>query len=545
MRRSRHLWIAVGAVVVCAIGGGLFGPSLLATDDKIPDHYKTFSAALSAIEARYVDTVESDRVVYSAIRGMLATLDPHSSFFDPREYAQMRQRQEGRNYGLGITIASIDGDIIAQSVFEGSPAFKLGVRRGDVIAKIAGEDAKGWNTEKAMSKLRGPKGTTVQLAIKRRGYEQPIPLDVTRDEVTIPTVPAYFMLDATTGYIRHKDWGENTDRDMRHALRELRAQGMKRLLYDIRSNPGGPLDQAIKVTNEFLPRGRMIVYTRGRIGNSDVDYHATEDSEFTDVPMVVLVNRNSASASEIFTGALQDHDRAFIVGETTFGKALVQSVYRIAGNAGLALTTAHYFTPSGRMIQRPWDESFDEYLTYTQRDQDANKPHKASELTHTDGGRSVYGGGGIEPDKYVAGFPTSADGIGFSPSQFGRMLFARQEFENYAQKFMASGDSRIAQQATGRRAVSPNFTVDEGMIAEFRDQLKADRIKIDDQAFQKDLDFIKAMMRYRIDEAVFGFVEAEKHLIAVDPQAQVGLSMFPEAQSLLTLDRANSKVAQK
>src|SRR4051812_31115137 len=192
MRRLRHIWIALCAVAVCAIAGGLFGPSLLATDDKIPDHYKTFTAALSAIEARYVETVESDRVVYGAIRGMLGTLDPHSSFFDPREYAQMRERQEGRYYGLGITIAAIDGDIIAQSVFEGSPAFKLGVRRGDVIAKIAGEDAKGWTTEKAMSKLRGPKGTIVQLEVKRRGYAQLIPLEVTRDEVTIPPVAAHF-----------------------------------------------------------------------------------------------------------------------------------------------------------------------------------------------------------------------------------------------------------------------------------------------------------------------------------------------------------------
>jgi carboxyl-terminal processing protease len=543
MRRLRYMWVVLLAIAVSAVVGGLFGPSLLATDEKIPDHYKTFTAALSAIESRFVDKVDSDRVVYSAIRGMLGTLDPHSSFFDPREYAQMRERQEGRYYGLGITIASIDGDITAQSVFEGSPAFKKGVRRGDVMAKIGGEDAKGWGTEKAMSKLRGPKGTTVQLEIKRRGYEQLIPLEVTRDEVTIPTVPAYFMLDATTGYIRHKDWGENTDRDIRRALHELQSLGMKRLLYDIRSNPGGPLDQAIKVSNEFLTRGKMIVYTRGRIANSDTDYRATEDSEFTDIPMVVIANRNSASASEIFTGALQDHDRAYIVGETTFGKALVQSVYRITGGAGLALTTAHYYTPSGRLIQRPWDETFDEYLTYTQRDQDVNRAHNPIDLKHTDAGRVVYGGGGIEPDKYVAGLPAPTDGIGFNPSPFGRTLFARQEFENYAQRFTATGDTRVSQQSTGRKSVLPNFTVDDGMLNEFREQLKADRVKIDEDAFKRDLDFIKAMIRYRIDEAVFGFVEAERHLIGVDPQAQLGMSLFPEAQRLLTLNKPTSRAA--
>src|SRR4029453_8485896 len=294
-------------------------------------------------------TVESDSLVYSSIRGMLSTLDPHSSFFDPKAYAQMRERQEGRYYGPGIQIPrTAQGDIIGTGVFEGSPAYKKGVRRGDAFAKIGDESAKGWSTEQAMQKLRGPKGTTVHIELRRRGYEQLIPLDVTRDEVYIPTVPAAFMIDSTTAYIKLQDFGENTDRDLKRALRDLRSKGMRRLVLDIPGNPGGPLDQAIKVSNEFLPKGKMIVYTRGRISNSDQDYHSTEDGEFTDIPIVMIANRSSASASEIVTGALQDHDRAYIVGETTFGKALVQSVYRIASQAGLALTTAHYYTPSGR-----------------------------------------------------------------------------------------------------------------------------------------------------------------------------------------------------
>src|SRR3954467_6556825 len=197
MRRFRPVSVVLFAVAVCAVVGGLFGPRLLATDDKVPEHYKTFTAALSAIETTYVDKVDSDRLVYGAIRGMLGTLDPHSSFFDPREYAQMRERQEGRYYGLGITIQAIDGDITAASVFEGSPAFRKGIRRGDVMARIDSEDAKGWTTEQAMKKLRGGKGTLVKVEIRRRGYESLIPLDVTRDEVQIPTVPAHFMVDAT------------------------------------------------------------------------------------------------------------------------------------------------------------------------------------------------------------------------------------------------------------------------------------------------------------------------------------------------------------
>lgn len=533
MRRYRPVPALVFAIVVSALVGGFFGRSALA-DDKIPEHYKTFTAALSAVEANYVGKIESDSLVYSAIRGMLGTLDPHSSFFDPREYARMRERQEGRYYGLGISIQNTpDGDVIAVGVFEASPAYKKGVRRGDIIAQIAGEDAKGWGTEKAMQKLRGPKGTTVHIDVKRRGYEQLIPLDVTRDEVYIPTVPAAFMIDATTGYIRLQDFGENTDRDLKHGLHDLASKGMRRLLLDIRGNPGGPLDQAIKVSNEFLPKGKMIVYTRGRIANSDQDYRAAEDSEFTDMPIVALANRNSASASEIVTGALQDHDRAYLVGETTFGKALVQSIYRISGGAGLALTTAHYYTPSGRLIQRPWDTTFDEYLSYYLRDQDGNRPHNPGDLKRTDAGRPVYSGGGIEPDRLIAG-PIE----GFNPGRVGRTLYARQEFANYAQKYTADGDTRVSQQSTGRRTIKPNFVVDDAMLADFKEQVKADSIRFNEEEFQKDLDFIKAMIRFEIDNALFGVADARRHLIEVDPQAQAALSLFGEAQKLTEIGKA-------
>jgi len=517
---------------VSALVGGFFGRSALATDDKVPEHYRAFTAALGAIETSYIDKVEPDNLVYGAVRGMLATLDPHSSFFSPKEYAQMRERQEGRYYGIGVSIVSIDGDITAQSVFEGSPAYKKGIRRGDILANVEGEDAKGWTTDQAMRKLRGPKGTKVNVGVKRRGYGEMIKFELTRDEVYIPTVPAYFMIDATTGYIRMQDFGENTDHDVKRALKDLTAKGMKRLLFDIRGNPGGPLDQAIKVANEFLPRGKMIVYTRGRVANSDQDYRATEDGEFLDIPIVTLANRNSASASEIVTGALQDHDRAYIVGETTFGKALVQSVYRISGGAGLALTTAHYYTPSGRLIQRPWDASFDEYLSYSLRDQDANKPHNPTDLKHTESGRPVYSGGGIEPDKRVAG-PIE----GFNPGRFGRMLYARGEFPNYAQKYAAEGDTRITQRGTGRKTVAPNFVVDDAMMADFREQLKTDHVKIDEDVFKKDFDFIKAMIRFEIDNAVFGIADARRHLIGVDPQAQAALQQFGEAQKLTELSR--------
>jgi len=548
MRRYRSLSVVVSAIAVFALVGGLLGRRLGAADDKVPDHYKAFTAALSAIETNYVDKIESDRLVYGAVRGMLATLDPHSSFYDPREYARMRERQEGHYYGIGIEITAIDSEVIAQKVFDGSPSARAGMRQGDVLARIAGEDTKSWNcvapgdcTERAMKKLRGARGTPVQIALRRRGYAELIPVELVRDEIVIPTVPSAFMIDQTTGYVQLRDFGEATDRDLRRALESLSRQGMRQLLLDIRNNPGGPLDQAIKVVNEFTTRGKMIVYTRGRIANSDQDYRATNDGEFTNIPIVMMANRKSASASEIVTGALQDHDRAYVVGETTFGKALVQSVYRISGGAGLALTTAHYYTPSGRLIQRPWDAAFDEYLTYTIRDQDANKPHNPADLKRTDAGRPVYSGGGIEPDKRVAG---SIEG--FNPTRFGSALWNDNnggEFGRFASRFDVEGDTRVKQTPTDRKTVKPNFVVDDAMVADFRELMKADRIRINDEAFTKDSTFIRAMIRYEIDRALFGVGEARRHLIEVDPQARVALTMFSEAQRLSGLSKVPSKAA--
>ena len=536
MRRYRSVSIAVFAIAFCALVGGFYGRSALAVEDQVPDQYKVFTAALNAIDANYVGTVESDRLVYGAITGMLQTLDPHSSFMDPRTYAQMRERQEGRYYGLGITIAVVDGEITVVSLFEGSPAYQKGLRRGDIIAKIEGEETKGWTSDDAVRKLRGPKGTPVKIALKRSGFDQLIDLAVVRDEIHIPTVPAAFMLDPQTGYVRLSEFGENTDQELGQALRALQRQGMKRLVFDLRNNPGGALDQAIKVANRFLPRGDMVVYTRGRVPNSDQDYRATESSDYLSVPMVTLTNRSSASASEIVSGALQDHDRSLIVGETTFGKALVQSVYRVSEGAGVEVTTAHYYPPSGRLIQRPWDDSFDEYLTYTYRDQDPNKAHSPEDLKLTDAGRKVYSGGGIEPDRRYDG-PIE----GFNPTRFGRTLYARNIFDVYAQRFARKGDTRISQSSsTPARELSPGYDVTDAMVAEFRGLVEKSKVKLDEADWQKDLPFIKAMIRYEIDLDLFGVETARKDLVKSDPQLQFALTLFPDAQRLLEMGKITS-----
>jgi carboxyl-terminal processing protease len=538
MRSYRSLSAATLAIVLSSLAGGAFGREAAATEDRAP-YDRTFAAALAAIEANYAEPVESDRLVYGAINGMLQTLDPHSAFMDPRTYAQLRERQEGRYYGLGLSIQPVDGDITVVRVFEGSPAYGKGIRRGDVIARIEGEDAKGWTSDQAVRRLKGPKGSFVTIGIRRKGVEDLIPMDVMRDEITIPAVAAYFMVDPQTGYVRIDDFAEHTEEELTAALEAMQAKGMKRIVLDLRNNPGGQLDQAIRMVNLFVPRGSMVVYTRGREKNADQEYRATDNGHFLTHPMIVLVNRNSASASEIVAGALQDYDRALVVGETTFGKALVQSVYRVSQGAGLALTTARYFTPSGRMIQRPWDGAFDEYLTYALKDQ-SERPHTPDQLKYTTGGRKVYSGGGIEPDQRFDG-PVE----GFSPTPFGRSLAARQLFAAYAEQFSAVGDTRVGAQGKNRKTVASGFTVDDAMLRDFKAFVAGRRMTIDDAAFEKDKTFIRAMIRYEIDVALFSAAVARQHLVGVDPQAQFALTQFVAAEKLLELAKTRtSRVGQ-
>jgi carboxyl-terminal processing protease len=522
MRKVRSLPAAVLVVIVCALVGGLFGRSALVAQDRLPEQYKVFATALQAIESTYVGDAEPERLVSGAISGMLQTLDPHSNYMDPKSYAQMRERQEGRYYGLGISIGVIDNDITVANVFEGSPAYQSGVRRGDVIAKIEGEDTKGWASDQAVRRLRGEKGTAVRVSVRRFGFDKLIDLQVTRDEIHMPTIPASFMMDDGTAYLKLTDFGENTDQELGKALKELSSKGMRRLMFDLRANPGGALDQAIKVANRFLSKGQMIVYTRGRSQNSAQDYRASEQGDYLNIPMITLVNRNSASASEIVSGALQDHDRSLIVGETTFGKALVQSVFKVSYNAGAAITTARYYTPSHRLIQRPWDGSFDEYLTYTAREQDPNKAHRPEDAKATDSGRKVYSGGGIEPDRRFDGAV-----MGFNPTRFSRSIYGgRNMFSNFAERFTRRGDTR-------------DWQLTEALVAEFKQFLVDSKVVIDEAAWKKDQNFIRAILRFEIDTDLFGVSPAWQNFVKQDPQLQFAVGLFPEAQSLLEVSRQN------
>ena len=545
--RTRGIPAAAVVVVLSTVAGGLVGAQSGPTQDHLNDRYRIYTAALAAVERDYVEPIEGSRLVYGSIDGMLRTLDPHSSFLEPKQYERMREQQSGRYPGIGITIVSADGQItVTQPPFEGSPAYRAGIRRNDVIARvgqpipgktpkqIAWEDTKGWTTEDVVKRVRGPKGTTVEISIRRPGVDTLIDLTVERDQIQITSVRTAFMIAPGTGYVRLQDFIETSDEELGQALKKLKAAGMQRLLLDLRDNPGGPLDQAIAVSSRFLKRGQMVVQTKGRIPNSDHEYRTEAEGGYTDVPMIVMVNRNSASASEIVSGAMQDHDRALLVGETTFGKALVQGVYSISQGAGLALTTGRYYTPSHRMIQRPWDGAFDEYITYSYRDQAASRDHAAADLKYTDAGRKVYSGGGIEPDHFVPG-PIE----GFNPARFTRMLHSRGAFVGFAERFTKEGDERPAAKSGAVHKVAPGWQVTDAMVTEFHDYVVSERVRIDEAAFKGDVAFIKAMIRFEADVDLFGIEEARRNLSKTDPQVQAALGYFDGASQLLAMKRGS------
>ncbi|HUF46262.1 MAG TPA: S41 family peptidase [Vicinamibacterales bacterium] len=525
--------VAMVFVALSALAGGFIGSQAVSTQDRLEDRYRVYTAALALVEEQFVTTREADRLVYGSIAGMLRTLDPHSTFLEPRQFEQMRERQGGRYFGIGITIALVNGDITVISLFEGSPAYLAGIRRGDVIVGVGEESAKGWQTEDVVVRVKGPRGTTVDIVLRRPGVAEPFRLTVARDEINIVTVRTAFMVQPGTGYVRLQDFSETTDRELGDALARLRREGMERLILDLRDNPGGPLDQAIAVSSRFLKRGEMVVYTDGRIENMDEQFRATATGEYTDIPLIVMVNRNSASASEIVSGALQDHDRGLVVGEATFGKALVQSVYRVSGDAALALTTGRYFTPSGRLIQRPWDGSFDEYLTYSLREQNADRLHDPAELKYTDSGRKVYSGGGIEPDHFVEG-PVE----GFDPKRFTRLLYARGAFISFAERFTKQGDMRPGARSAATYTVAPGWIVTDAMVDQFGEFVRSQGARFDEAAFDADRDFIKAMIHFEVDNDLFGVEEARRTLSQVDPQVQSALGFFAEARQLLLTSRS-------
>ena len=484
---------------------------------------QTFTQILDIVEQKYVDDVNSQQLIYGAIRGMLATLDPHSAFLDPKTYKEMREEQQGSFSGLGIVISlkGEDKELTVISPIEGTPAYRAGIRAGDYIAQIEGKPTLGISIDDALDRLRGPKGSKVTITIQREGYDQPLEYTLVRDDIPTVSVPYAYMVRPGVGYVRIKNFTQTTDTELEEKLRLLKSQGMEKLILDLRWNPGGLLEQAVKVSDHFLKPNSMIVYTKGRLRReSDREYHAAGKAEKIDLPIIVLVNKGSASASEIVAGALQDHDRALVVGETTWGKGLVQTVYPLSGNAGMALTTAKYYTPSGRLIQRDY-HSLEDYVMGNN-----TAPEDQRESRFTDAGRKVLGGGGITPDTKV-----SLEEI----SKFSDMLERRTAFFDYAVVY------------TTNHKTPPNkatFKVTDDTIADFKRFLTRKKIEYTDKDIQDNLDYIRLAIKAEVYAYHFGLEERQKVLSDRDAQIQKALELFPLAQKMPTVASQSAASAE-
>src|SRR5437899_1196484 len=400
----------VAAIAGATLFGGFYGNRLFGSpvQAEVSKRFKEYTDLLGAVTQWAPEETGSDKFVYSSIDGMLRTLDPHTSFLEPKEYADMQDRQKGSFYGLGILVTKRNDQVTVITPLEGTPAARLGIRAGDVISEVEGTSTDDLPLDDVVKRLKGPKGTTVHIKIIRVGIKEPIPLTIVRAAIPTNSISNTLMIRPGIGYIRIKDFTATTVRELDEAVEKLNGEGMQKLVLDLRGNPGGLLDAAVGVSDHFLDKNQMIVYTKGRTSDSAQDYTAPGKHQKVDVPLVVVVNRGSASASEIVAGAIQDHDRGLVVGETSWGKGLVQSVYTLQYGAGLALTTSKYYTPSGRNIQRDYSSFYDYYVADEGDDGSSSEmPLKDRKKFTTATGRVVYGGGGITPDIFVKPAPLS------------------------------------------------------------------------------------------------------------------------------------------
>ena len=511
----RALFSASLFLAVCGVAGSLLGVHVSAqsANDQttVRDSLHSFTDVYSLVEQNYADKMDSDKIdkaIYDgAIPGMLHVLDPHSNFYDPKAYAQMREDQHGKYYGVGMQIQPQGNKIVVLAPFEGTPSYKAGIRPGDVIISVDGKSTENMDTTAVASLLKGPKGTHVSVVMGREGSTKPLTFDLIRDEIPRYSVDIAFMIQPTVGYIHVTNFMETTSREVQEALDKF-GPNLQGLVIDLRGNPGGLLNEAVNMSDQFLQKGQIVVSQRGRVFQDQV-YRAPHGSD-AKYPIVVLVNRNTASAAEIVSGALQDHDRALIVGETTFGKGLVQTVFPIDENTGLALTTFHYYTPSGRLIQRNYEgvSLYDYY--YVRKDAlPANQTNKEVKLT--DSGRTVYGGGGITPDEKIDELKSN---------HFQDILLQHYAFFDFTKHYLAD------------HTVTNDLTVDDALLQQFKAFLNTQKINYADKDVQDNVEWIKASIKAELFTSQFGQASGLKVRVKWDPQIQKALSFMPEAEAL-------------
>ena len=524
-RERRALFTVILFFAVCALAGTLLqrrvGAQSSQDESQLRDSLKNFADVYALVEQNYAEPITQDKaddVIYDgAIPGMLQVLDPHSHFYDPKSYARLREDQRGHYYGVGMMIEQQNNKVYVLTPYEDTPSFRAGIHPGDQIVAVDGKSTDNWTSDQVAKALKGPKGTHVQVTMARYGQPKPLVFDLVRDEIPHPSIDLKFEIQPGIGYIHLSQFQETTGQEMEDAINSF--GNLKGLVLDLRENPGGLLSQAVDVCDRLLAKGQTIVSQRGR-AYADQNYVATHGNGGKTFPIVVLVNRDTASAAEIVSGALQDHDRALIVGETTFGKGLVQTVYNLDEGTGLALTTYHYYTPSGRLIQRNY-EGMSLYDYYNHAGAlAANSSNKEVKLT--DSGRTVYGGGGITPDEKIEP-PTT--------NRFQDELNYKDVFFHFAPVYVAT------------HSVDKNFQVDDEVMNEFKKFLTSQDIEWTDADISGVSDWMKANIKKSIITIQFGEQAGLRSMAECDPMIQKALTYMPEAQALE--DHANKVLAEK
>ncbi len=520
---------------------------------------KDYNEAVSTITGYYVGDIDHEKATQAAIQGMLSTLDPHSAYFPYTEFKKLKEDQDSRFYGIGVTIvAHRDGvphrdGVYVQSAVEGTPAAKQGLKYGDRILEVDGRDARDWSSEQVSKNVRGSLGEPVTLKVERAGSETPLYFTMVRDAVPLPTIRNAYMIRPGTGYIGLTGgFQRSSDEELSKAMKRLEEQGMRQLILDLRGNPGGLLDQAIDVASEFLPRGQTVVSVKGRTEYSEPIIYKSTGSDPSTMPLVVLINRNSASASEIVAGAMQDHGRALIVGETSFGKGLVQRIFQLPFNTGLTLTTARYYTPYGRSLQRDYS-SGSLYDYYTRHDPAENQPPAGNTTRNLESplalasptpalhtgpavqtavGRVFYGGGGITPDievKEPANTPARLR-IAEAAFHFTRQLAAGvvPGLESY----------RVEKVQYGKSAKPTDFPITDRVLEAFRSFVRAQPdFQVQPAQIDEDLDFARLRLRQEIITAAFSNDAGARVLLDSDAQVLRALDALPDAKRLADSSR--------
>jgi carboxyl-terminal processing protease len=485
--------------------------SAAAPEDDIVKGLRAFTNAYELVELNFADPVPPDQAIYQgAVQGMLRTLDPHSNFLDPKAYQLLQQDQRGQYYGVGMEINMDGPKVIITQPFTGSPARKAGLRRGDTIAAIDGKSAAGLTSAQVADLLKGPKGTAVEVTVTREGVAEPVKVSIIRGEISRSDVDGYWLRPGIA-YVRIAAFtNQNTGREVEEKFKELGESSITGLVLDLRGNPGGLVSEAVAVAGRFLQKGQTVVSHHGRASSEQV-FKSKNASAGYHYPIVVLVNRYSASAAEIVAGALQDHDRAWVLGESTFGKGLVQAQYPLSEGAALLLTIARYYTPSGRLIQRDYAHtSFFDY--YYRRDLDSKN---VEDVKRTDTGRTVYGGGGIAPDEKFAPAKWTA---------LERRLAGRLTFYNFANADLAGKAPEI----------KDDWRPDDALVARFHDYLRARHdLPFSEAEFTEIRSWIADQLRIEMLTRAFDRKRAEQATMTDDPEVQKAMGSLHTAQALL------------